>query len=235
MTHDQIDQPSDDNGVPVGDVVEQALDDLLPRLRRVFPIFRDDALVTGILERASRQIRHRQCTGVINHLPAYAWVTLRHVALSWLRSGAGKMAQRTMSASEELTVSALTAVEGTADQIERRVLARELLAYLTSRERRLCRWRAAGFTSREIAVMCGMSAGAIDTSLSRMRHRLRRALADRPSASVTSRPGVPPNRRVPLRTDLSPRSSLTPRTRSRSRSSVNSSSTASPMSPFICA
>jgi RNA polymerase sigma factor (sigma-70 family) len=215
MTHDQIDQPSNDGGVPVGDVVEQALNDLLPRLRRVFPIFRDDALVTGILERASRQIRHRQCAGVIDHLPAYAWVTLRHVALSWLRSGAGKMAQHTVSASEALTVSTLTAVESTAEQIERRVLARELLAHLTSRERRLCRWRAAGFTSREIAVMCGMSAGAIDTSLSRMRHRLRRALADRPSTNVTSRPGLRTDRRVPLRVGMRRRSSREPRTRVR--------------------
>jgi RNA polymerase sigma factor (sigma-70 family) len=215
MAHDQINRHVDHDRVSPDDVVEQALSALRPRLRRAFPIFTDDALETGILERASRQIRRRQHDDVIANLQAYAWVTLRHVALSWLRSGVGKMAQRTVSASKELTMPALMAVDGTPDQIETRVLANELLARLTPRERHLCQWRAAGFTSREIAAMRGTSPGAIDTSLSRIRHRLRRELADLPSASVTSRPGLRAGRGVPLRVGMRRRSSLEPRTRVR--------------------
>jgi RNA polymerase sigma factor (sigma-70 family) len=234
MAHGQINRYVNHDRVSPDDVVERALSELRPRLRRAFPIFTDDALETGILERASRQIRQRrQQDDVIANLQAYAWVTLRHVALSWLRSGVGKMAQRTVSASQELTMPALMAVDGTADQIETHVLANELLARLTPRERHLCQWRAAGFTSREIAAMRDTSAGAIDTSLSRIRRRLRRELADLPSASVTSCPGAPPNRRLPLRTNLSPRSSLKPRTGSQGRSSVNAHSATSLMRPSV--
>lgn len=154
--------------------VQRILRAMVPRFRRQFPVFRDQAHVADALDQAAKRIARKQRrVGALANLHGYAWVALRRVAASWLRTGPGKLEQRLQQTRSHQVVERLTARFGTVEEIECRVLARELLSRLTGEERRVCWLRNAGFSSGEIAQRCGMSTRAIDTLLSRARSRLR--------------------------------------------------------------
>jgi DNA-directed RNA polymerase specialized sigma24 family protein len=165
----------DERGQPLNPRIESVLAGLVPRLRRHFPTFRDDGALIEALEEAGRRITHREAeVGPIERLHAYAWVTLRSVATSRLRTGAGRLAQRTLaSADGEMVLDATPARFGTAEEIERGILLREVLDALPPEERLICIWKKAGFTSQEIAARRGGSAAAVDTLVSRIKHRVR--------------------------------------------------------------
>ena len=161
--------------------IDRVLDAFVPRFRRHFPTLRDEALIAEIVERTRRRIIRRQGrSGPIANLHAYAWVTLHHVAATWRRSGPGKLEQRIRCASTDRLLDRVSAPFGTVEQVERRILLRELFATLTPKERVLCRWKAAGFSSAEIAAWRRTSPRAIESLLSRVRAKLR-AFVDRES------------------------------------------------------
>ncbi len=171
----------DESGQPQSPHVEEALVSLVPKFQRHFPAFRDDSTLTDILEEAGQKIAHREeQSGRIEKLHAYAWVTLRNVATSRLRRARSRLERRTFGSEEgEAALDAMPANRGTADQIERDVLLREVLETLTLDERLVCIWKKAGFTSREIADRRGGTAAAVDTLLSRVKQKVRRLLGVR--------------------------------------------------------
>ena len=75
----------DPHGRPFSDYIQRVLNQLLPRLRRKFPVIRDEVILTEILEEAGQQIKSREQEGAIEHLYGFAWVTARNVAISKLR------------------------------------------------------------------------------------------------------------------------------------------------------
>jgi RNA polymerase sigma factor (sigma-70 family) len=166
----------DEQGQPLSPRVEDALISLVPKFQRHFPSFRDEASLVDVLEQAGRKIvRRENKSGPIDRLHAYAWVTLRSVATSRLRSGSGRLEQK-MIASQEgaATIDSTPALMGSAEDIERRILLREVLDSLTVEERRVCIWKKAGFSSQEIADRRGGTAAAVDTLLSRIRQKVRK-------------------------------------------------------------
>jgi DNA-directed RNA polymerase specialized sigma24 family protein len=181
----------DERGQPLNPRIESALAGLVPRLQRHFPTFRDDGALIEVLEEAGRRITHRETDGgPIERLHAYAWVTLRSIATSRLRSGAGRLAQRTLaSADGELVLDSTPARFGTAEDVERGILLREVLEALTPEERLICIWKKAGFSSQEIAARRGGSAAAVDTLVSRIKHRVR-TLMGLPTAPRHERTGA---------------------------------------------
>jgi RNA polymerase sigma factor (sigma-70 family) len=166
----------DEDGKPLDPRVETALLSLIPRFRREYPPFHDDSLLVQALDLAAQKIARRERqAGPVENLYGYAWVTLRSVAVSWLRSGSGQVVQRTVtSASSARAIDGLSATAGSVDQIERQILLREILDRLTPDERLVCIWKKAGFSSAEIAAHRGTSAGAVDTLFSRTRDKVRR-------------------------------------------------------------
>jgi RNA polymerase sigma factor (sigma-70 family) len=168
----------DESGKPLSPHVEDALTRLVPRLVRHFPVLRDESLLIDALETAGRKITNRERqSGPIEKLHGYAWVTLQNIATSQLRHGRGRLAQKLLESDESgVTLDALVAKTGTAEQIERSILLREVLAQLTPEERRVCIWKKAGFTSEEIAEYRGGTASAVHTLLSRARQKIRRLL-----------------------------------------------------------
>jgi DNA-binding CsgD family transcriptional regulator len=67
-------------------------------------------------------------------------------------------------------------VIGSAEEIERGILLREVLAHLSPEERLICMWKKAGYSSQEIAEYQGRSVSAVDTLLCRARQKIRRLL-----------------------------------------------------------
>lgn len=167
----------DERGDPFSPHVEAALVRLVPRLRREFPLIRDQSSLTDLLEEAGRRIATRERrSGPIENLHGYAWVTLRSVATSWMRGGSGRLAQNTLGSEDsETALDATSASYGAPEQIERNILWREVLAQLTREERLVCTRKEMGFSSREIARLRGTSAGAVDTLLSRAKQKLQKA------------------------------------------------------------
>lgn len=169
----------DEHGQPIHPRIESVLTSLVPRLQRYFPTFRDDGALIEALEEAGRRITHRESkAGPIERLHAYAWVTLRNVATSRLRAGPARLAQRTLASKESETLLEITPSRfGTVEEIERSILLREVLDTLAPEERLICLWKKAGYSSQEIAARRGGSAAAVDTLVSRIRHRVRAILA----------------------------------------------------------
>ena len=166
----------DENGQPLSDHIQCAIVSLIPKFQRHFTAFRDDVALIEVLEEAGRKVHRRQMrSNPIERLHAYAWVTLRSVATSRLRRGDGHLAQRTLSAEEgEAALDTTPTKLGSADQVERAILVREVLERLTPTERLVCIWKNAGFSSQEIADRRGGTAMAVDKLLSRVRQKMRR-------------------------------------------------------------
>ena len=166
----------DDKGQPVSPHLASVLIGLVPRCRRQFPSLRDEFAIVEILEEAARKIERRERrSGRLERLHAYAWVTVRSVAMSRLRSGAGRLALCTVRSEEGETVLVFTpSRDGGPPEIERRILVRELLDAMKPDERLACIAKAQGFSSQEVADRLRTSAAAIDKMLSRVRCRLRR-------------------------------------------------------------
>lgn len=178
----------DSSGKPFAPRIERALGRLLPRLRRQFPALHDDVVLTEVMEEAARRIASREeQAGPIEKLHGYAWVTIRNIATSRMRTGRTRIIQHTLeSEAGHAILASVPASSGTVDEIERSILLRELLDTLTHEERQICAWKKAGFSSDQIARHQGRTVLAVDTTFSRIKGKLRESLGLRkPSATQT--------------------------------------------------
>ena len=165
----------DRSGQLFADRIQQVLHLLEPRLRRHFPLIRDEVILTEILEEAGRRIiDHELRVGPIEKLRGYAWVTIRSVATSRLRRASMRLQQATLGSKEsEAVLSQLPTARGSPEAIERRLLAREIAQSLSTEERHVYTWKEAGFSSQDIARYRGTSAGAVDTMFHRAKQKAR--------------------------------------------------------------
>ena len=168
----------DSDGKPLAERIQRALTRLLPRLRRQFPALHDEVALTEVMEEAGRRIALREARGgPIEKLHGYAWVTVRSVATSHVRRGSIRLIQKTLeSEASDARLASVPATAGSAEEIERNILLREVLDKLSPEEKLVCIWKKAGFSSREIAEHQGRSVVAVDTLFSRAKDKLRRAL-----------------------------------------------------------
>ncbi|MEO8035779.1 MAG: sigma-70 family RNA polymerase sigma factor [Acidobacteriota bacterium] len=168
----------DSNGKPLTERIQGALTRLLPRLRRQFPALQDDVALTEVMEEAGRRItRREERGGPLEKLHGYAWVTIRSVATSRMRRGSSRLIQKTLEPeASHAKLAAVPAASGTAEEVERAILLREVLDKLTPEERLVCIWKKAGWSSQEIAEHQGRSVTAVDTLFSRAKAKLRKAL-----------------------------------------------------------
>jgi RNA polymerase sigma factor (sigma-70 family) len=166
----------DERGAPIEPRVERVLKQMCGKLRRQFPACRDDLIAADILEEAARRLlRRERRSGPIANLHGYAWVTVRSVMASRLRRGDARLRARTVGTRNiDALLSVRAATRHTAADLERRVLLRQVLAVLTSDERRVCRMKAAGYSTGEIARFVGRSHGSVDTFYSRAKAKARR-------------------------------------------------------------
>lgn len=168
----------DARGQPLDARIQEVLRRLLPQLRRRFPALRDDDALTVILEEAGRRIAMREEeSGPIDKLDRYAWLTLESVATSHVRRALSRLEQRTLRGEAgHVALSKVHARSGTAEEIERRITLREVLARLPLDERFIFGRKVAGYSSQEIARERGSSVVAVDTSFFRSKRKIRSML-----------------------------------------------------------
>lgn len=168
----------DSEGQPLPTHIASALARVMPRLRRQFPMLQDDLALTDVMEEAGRRIAVRECrSGRVERIHGYAWVTVRSVAISYMRRGSIRLLQKTLeSEASRDYIGAIQAEHGSAEQIEREILLREVLGALSAEERLVCVWKKAGFSSQEIAHFQGRTVVSVDTLFSRAKQKVRKAL-----------------------------------------------------------
>ena len=168
----------DQTGHPLSNRLQQVLHALTPRLRRQFPTLRDDVVIAEVLEEAARRIvEHERSVGPLERLRGYAWVSIRHAAITRVRRASMRLQQQTLDGIDSTAAMAeLLAHRASADMIELNVLLAEVLRLLSEEERRVCIWKKAGFTSRQIARYRGQSTEAVDTMFFRVKQKVRKAL-----------------------------------------------------------
>ena len=143
----------DRNGELLETEIQAVLTRMSARTVRQFPVLNDDIALVEVLEEAGRRIAAKQeRAGPIANLYGYAWVTIRSVATSFMRRGAVRLVQKTIEPEAgEALLTAAPAPHSTPEQIEQRILLREVLSKLSGEERLICVWKHAGFSSREIS------------------------------------------------------------------------------------
>ena len=157
----------------------KALNDLLPRFRRRFPAIQDEVEITEVFEEAVRRIQKRERqAGPIEKLRGYAWKALECIGVSFHRRSTMQVhVKRVESRTGPEIVSKLRALDGSAEQIERDILLREIESSLTPEEARIFHLKALGFSSEEIAKVRGSSVNSVDKVMSRLKQKFRALIA----------------------------------------------------------
>ena len=139
-------------------------------------MIRDEVILTEIMEQAGQKLLNREARGGrIDQLYGFAWVTVYRVAISRLRCSPYLLEQPATDSTER-ALSRLTSDQSSPDSIERGVLASQVMACLSQRERMIAIWKRSGFSSREIAEKLEMSVPAVDTTFCRVRQKVQKFL-----------------------------------------------------------
>src|SRR3954447_26379042 len=166
------------DGQPLPERIQRALNDLLPRFNRWFPLTHDEAVVTGLLEEAGRRIDDQERrSGPVERLHGFAWTVLRNIGTSELRHSRSKVQLNSLGSTEgELLMSRINSDRNGQTALEDRLAIDQALQHVTDLERRVALLKAAQFTSAEIAAELGTTVGAVDQAYFRVRHKLKKLL-----------------------------------------------------------
>jgi len=166
------------DGQPLPERIQRALNDLLPRFNRWFPLTHDEAVVTGLLEEAGQRITDQERrSGPVERLHGFAWTVLRNLGASELRLSRSKVQLTSIGSAEgELLMSRLNSDQHGPAALEDRLAIDLALQHVTDLERRVALLKAARFTSAEIAAELGTTVGAVDQAYFRVKHKLRKLL-----------------------------------------------------------
>lgn len=168
-------------GTPLNPRIHAALDAVGVRFRRRFLSIRDEAVIANLFEEAGRRIDEKErAAGHLENLHGFAWTTLEHLAISWMRRPEQRLQIQSVSITEsDGRTSPLEAAEGSPEQLDDSVLWRELLETMNETERLAHVWRiVGGFSNREIAKHLRRSPGSVDTMFSRTRARLKKLITE---------------------------------------------------------
>ena len=166
----------DADGKPLEERLRTVFSRLLPKFRRRFPAFQDEAEIQNCCDEAVRRVQEKeQQSGRELDKPwGYAWRTLESVGISAERTNEMQVRFRTVKPrTDSASVSQLRAWEGSVQQMEQAILLRELEAMLTPEEKWVFQQKALGYSSEEIAKARGCSVNAVDQVMSRLRRKIR--------------------------------------------------------------
>lgn len=164
------------DGQPLPERIQRALHDLLPRFNRWFPL-QDEAVVTGLLERAGQRIKEKERkSGPLESLHGFAWTVLHNLGVSELRLSRSKVQLESIGSEEGERLMSHMSSDQHATAIEERLAIEQALAQVTELERRVALLKVAQFTSAEIAEQLGSTDRAIDQAYFRVRHKLKKLL-----------------------------------------------------------
>ena len=164
------------DGQPLPERIQRVLSDLLPKFTRWFPMVRDEAVVTGLLERAGARIAEKERNdGPIARLHGFAWTVLKNLVTSEFRSSRMRVEMGSIGSTEgEILMSRMKSDQEVPQAIERRLAIDQALEQVTDLERRVTLLKTAQFTSEEIARELNTTVAAVDQVYFRARHKLRK-------------------------------------------------------------
>ena len=175
----------DECGRPLDARIRDALSTLAGRFARDFEKIRDEAVITSLFEKAGCAIaKYEDEKGPVERLHSFAWVTLRNLAVSWMRDPANRVELTSVDGEQSSGfLGDRSAHRGTVEEIETDILLKQILSSLSPAEREMVILRQAGFSSQEIAVKRGSSVSAVNTMMCRLKKRLSTVLP-KPSRSL---------------------------------------------------
>lgn len=166
------------DGHPLPERIQRVLQDLLPRFNRWFPMVRDEAVVTGLFERAGERIVDKERRdGPIVRLHGFAWTVLKNLMTSEIRSSRMRVEMGSIGSVEgEILMARVKTDQDESHAIEQRLAIDQALQQVTDLERRVTMLKTAQFTSEEIARELKTTPAAVDQVYFRARHKLRKLL-----------------------------------------------------------
>jgi len=166
----------DADGKPLNERLRNVFSRLLPKFRRRFPAFQDEAEIQNHCEEAVRRVteKERQSGRELEKPWGYAWSALESVGMSAERTSEMQVRFRTVETrTDSAIVSQLRAWDGSVEQMEQAILLRELEAMLTPEERWVFQQKSLGYSSEEIARARGSSVNSVDKVMSRLKQKIR--------------------------------------------------------------
>ena len=169
----------DAKGQPLSARVDDALNRLVPRFRRRFPVFRDIVDILTIFEAVGTRIeeRERLCGPIEPNLEGYAWASLKAAAYSKLRLSSARLEAECIRSDDGASIlSMLHATEGSQKQIEDEICMHQVEKRLSDAEQFVLTCKKAGLSSKVIARARGSSVGAVDVLYSRAKEKIRKMM-----------------------------------------------------------
>lgn len=158
------------DGQPLDPLVQEAVRRKLPRLRRLFPRLRDEAVFDNIADLAAQKLAAYRIGHQVRDPDALAWTILRRAASTVLRTKGTNLEPELLPLPPDDRIS--VSAPGARTQAESWRLLSELLMSLTPRERAIHLARAHGYHSSEIAKVHDISEANVDTIFSRAKKKL---------------------------------------------------------------
>jgi RNA polymerase sigma factor (sigma-70 family) len=188
----------DAQGHPLEGRVADVLRQCAPTLRRDFPDLGDDVDFINVLEEGYERITAREIVyGPVQRLRAYVRRTLRHIAISRMRLLPHRFVHESLSdRSGQSVLEILRSPWHTPEQIELRVLMREVAAWLTPDENAVCNLRQQGYSYKEIAHMRGCTVDAVTTMHRRAILKMQKIFQARQPPRIARRSGAQEDRPV---------------------------------------
>jgi RNA polymerase sigma factor (sigma-70 family) len=188
----------DAQGHPLQGRVADVLRQCAPTLRREFPDLGDDVDFIDVLEEGYKRITAREIIhGPVQRLRAYVRRTLRHIAISRMRLLPHRFLHESLSQrAGQSVLEILQSPWHTPEQIELRVLMREVAAWLTPDENTVCNLRKQGYSYKEIAEMRGCTVDAVTTMHRRAILKVQKIIQVREPLRAARRSGAQQDRSV---------------------------------------
>lgn len=171
----------DEAGQPLSERIHAIFLPLETRFRLRFRAIDDEAVVRNLFDQAAQIYAKQDIAGqTIDKPEGFAWKVLCNLAISILRRSEEMVINSSVNGlSGERVLVALSAVNGTPDQIVNQVYAREIFEQLSEIEQRCATLKTLGFSSSSVAKALNMTTGSVDKIMQRIRDRHRARSADR--------------------------------------------------------
>ncbi|MBN9657112.1 MAG: sigma-70 family RNA polymerase sigma factor [Acidobacteria bacterium] len=165
----------DEAGRPLSERIHAIFAPLETRFRLKFNTIQDESILRNLFDRAGQlYFKEEQTSQRIERPEGLAWTILNNLAISELRRSEEKVINGSIAGvAGEKVLRAISAGNGSPEQIVNQVYARQIFAQLSELEQQGATLKTLGFTSEEVATALSMTTAAVDKMMQRIRDRFR--------------------------------------------------------------
>ncbi len=165
----------DEAGQPFDERIHAIFLPLEMRFRLKFNAIQDETIFRNLFDRAGQLFfKEEQMGERIERPEGLAWTILNNLGISELRRSEEKVINGSVAGiAGEKVLLAISAGNGTPEQIVNQVYAKQIYAQLSELEQRCATLKTLGFSSGEVASALSMTTASVDKMMQRMRDRFR--------------------------------------------------------------